>query len=53
MMAVLAVAKNGRNDAKFVFTSFSANTGWPDGWSFCIGLLHGVYVTSATGMIIS
>lgn len=28
-------------------------SGWPAGWSFCVGLLHAAYATSSTGMIIS
>ncbi|KAI9166424.1 amino-acid permease [Paramyrothecium foliicola] len=53
MVSVLAIAKNGRHDAKYVFTHFEASSGWPDGWSFCVGLLHAGYATSSTGMIIS
>lgn len=52
-VSVLAIAKGGRRDAAFVFTHFEANSGWPDGWSFCVGLLHAGYATSSTGMIIS
>ncbi|XEV01468.1 hypothetical protein FSHL1_006755 [Fusarium sambucinum] len=50
---ILIVAKNGRRDPTWVFTHFENNSGWPDGWSFCVGLLHAAYATSATGMIIS
>ncbi|KAJ3536904.1 hypothetical protein NM208_g6526 [Fusarium decemcellulare] len=53
MTTILVLAKNGRRDAKWVFTHFEASSGWPDGWSFCIGLLHAAYATSATGMITS
>ena len=53
MATVLALAKNGRRDAAFVFTHFEANSGWTPGWSFFIGLLHAAYATSSTGMIIS
>jgi hypothetical protein len=53
LIAALVIAKNGRNSASFVFTEFEANTGWTEGWSFCIGLLHAAYATSATGMILS
>ncbi|KAM0415696.1 hypothetical protein ACHAPT_013368 [Fusarium lateritium] len=53
VVCVLAIAKNGRHDAKYVFTHFEASSGWPDGWSFCVGLLHAAYATSSTGMIIS
>ncbi|KAM0546449.1 hypothetical protein ACHAPJ_010916 [Fusarium lateritium] len=53
VVCVLAIAKNGRHDAKYVFTHFEVNSGWPDGWSFCVGLLHAAYATSSTGMIIS
>lgn len=50
---LLALAKNGRNSARYVFTHFESSSGWPDGWSFCVGLLHAGYATSSTGMIIS
>ncbi|KAF2749861.1 amino acid transporter [Sporormia fimetaria CBS 119925] len=54
VVCVLAIAKNGRNDASYVFGEFNPSlSGWPAGWSFCIGLLQGAYVTSSTGMIIS
>ncbi|EJT68606.1 choline transporter [Gaeumannomyces tritici R3-111a-1] len=53
VISVLAIAKNGRHDAAYVFGHFEANSGWPDGWSFCVGLLHAGYATSSTGMIIS
>ncbi|OAQ61247.1 amino acid permease [Pochonia chlamydosporia 170] len=53
LVCVLAIAKNGRHDAKWVFTYFENNSGWPDGWSFMVGLLHAGYATSSTGMIIS
>ncbi|KAM4057355.1 amino acid permease [Hirsutella rhossiliensis] len=53
MVSVLAIAKNGRHDAKYVFTHFETSSGWPDGWSFCVGLLHAGYATSSTGMIVS
>merc|ERR1711988_459292 len=53
MVTILAIAKNGRHDAKYVFGKFENGSGWPDGWSFCVGLLHAAYATSSTGMIIS
>lgn len=53
MVSVLAIAKNGRHDAKYVFTHFETSSGWPNGWSFCVGLLHAGYATSSTGMIVS
>ncbi|KAI0110579.1 amino acid transporter [Hypoxylon sp. NC0597] len=53
MCCVLAIAKEGRHDAKWVFTHFEANSGWTPGWSFVVGLLHAAYATSSTGMIIS
>ncbi|PSN74852.1 amino acid transporter [Corynespora cassiicola Philippines] len=54
VVCVLAIAKNGRHSATYVFTEFDAsNSGWTPGWSFCIGLLHAAYATSSTGMIIS
>jgi hypothetical protein len=49
----LAIADQGRHSASYAFGHFEANSGWIDGWSFCIGLLHAAYATSATGMIIS
>ncbi|KAF2276823.1 amino acid transporter [Westerdykella ornata] len=54
VICTLAIAKNGRNDASYVFGEFNPSlSGWPAGWSFCIGLLQAAYVTSSTGMIIS
>ncbi|KJZ76398.1 hypothetical protein HIM_04127 [Hirsutella minnesotensis 3608] len=53
MISVLAIAKEGRHDAKYVFTHFETSSGWPAGWSFCVGLLHAGYATSSTGMIVS
>ncbi|RYP77392.1 hypothetical protein DL771_001187 [Monosporascus sp. 5C6A] len=53
IITILVVAKEGRRDAAWVFGHFEANSGWPDGWSFMVGLLHAAYATSSTGMIIS
>lgn len=53
IISVLVVAKGGRRSASYVFTHFEASSGWPDGWSFMVGLLHAGYATSSTGMIIS
>lgn len=54
VVCVLAIAKNGRHDAKYVFTEFDPSlSGWVPGWSFMVGLLHAAYATSSTGMIIS
>ena len=53
LLCGLIVAHNGRRTGEFVFSEFQANTGWAEGWSFCIGLLHAAYATSATGMILS
>lgn len=47
------LAKGGRHSGEYVFGHFETQSGWPDGWSFCVGLLHGGYATSSTGMIIS
>lgn len=52
-MTVLAIAKNGRHNAEYVFTTFEPRSGWTAGWSFCVGLLQAAYATSSTGMIIS
>lgn len=50
----LAIAKEGRNSAEYVFSGFEVTSGWnPPGWAFCIGLLHAAYATSATGMVVS
>ncbi|KAK3303907.1 amino acid/polyamine transporter I [Chaetomium strumarium] len=53
LITVLAVAKEGRRSAKFAFGDFEPTSGWPAGWSFCVGLLHAAYATSSTGMVIS
>ncbi|KAI1340839.1 amino acid transporter [Xylariaceae sp. FL0016] len=52
-VCVLAIAKEGRHNANYVFTHFETNSGWTPGWSFMVGLLHAAYATSSTGMIIS
>lgn len=41
MVTLLAMAKTHRS-AKFVFTNFEAQSGWPDGWAFFVGLLQGM-----------
>jgi hypothetical protein len=53
LISVLVIAKDGRHEAKWVFGHFESFSGWPSGWSFCVGLLHAAYATSSTGMIIS
>ncbi|RMZ76694.1 hypothetical protein DV738_g4856, partial [Chaetothyriales sp. CBS 135597] len=53
VVCALAIAKEGRHNASYVFGRFENSSGWPDGWAFFIGLLHGAYATSATGMILS
>ncbi|KAM7199042.1 amino acid permease [Rhypophila sp. PSN 637] len=53
LITVLVVAKEGRHTAAYAFGHFEPTSGWPDGWSFCVGLLHAGYATSSTGMIIS
>ncbi|PVH93353.1 amino acid transporter [Periconia macrospinosa] len=54
VVCVLALAKEGRHNAHYVFTEFDpSNSGWTPGWSFMVGLLHAAYATSSTGMIIS
>jgi len=53
LVTVLAVAKEGRRSADFALGGFEVTSGWPAGWSFCVGLLHAAYATSSTGMIIS
>jgi amino acid transporter len=51
--SILAIAKEGRRSAKYVFTAFEPNSGWVPGWSWVVGVLHAAYATSATGMVIS
>ncbi|RMZ86593.1 hypothetical protein DV736_g6183, partial [Chaetothyriales sp. CBS 134916] len=53
VVCCLAIAREGRHNASYVFGHFENSSGWPDGWAFFIGLLHGAYATSATGMILS
>lgn len=41
MVVLLATAKNGRRSGEFVFAHYDASaSGWPDGWSFFVGLLQ-------------
>ncbi|KAJ5766208.1 Amino acid/polyamine transporter I [Penicillium nucicola] len=53
IVCILVLAKQGRHSADWVFTHFEPLSGWPAGWSFCVGLLQASWATSATGMIIS
>ena len=53
IVTVLVLGKEGRHSAEYVFTHFESSSGWPVGWSFCVGLLHAAYATSSTGMVIS
>ena len=53
LITVLVVAKGGRRSASFALGGFEPTSGWPAGWSFCVGLLHAAYATSSTGMVIS
>ncbi|KAI6782612.1 putative amino-acid permease [Emericellopsis cladophorae] len=53
VISVLVLAKEGRRSANYVFTHWDNSSGWPNGWSFFVGLLHAGYATSSTGMIIS
>ncbi|KAF2466467.1 amino acid transporter [Lindgomyces ingoldianus] len=53
VVCVLAIAKQGRHNGSYVFGEFNPISGWPAGWSFCVGLLQAAYATSSTGMIIS
>lgn len=50
---VLAIAKEGRRSANYVFTAFEPTSGWTPGWSWVVGVLHAAYANSATGMVIS
>ncbi|KAH8705729.1 putative amino acid permease [Talaromyces proteolyticus] len=50
---ILALAKNGRHSADYVFGHFEPMSGWTSGWAFCVGLLQAAYATSSTGMIVS
>lgn len=49
----MAIAKEGRRSANYVFTAFEPNSGWTPGWSWVVGVLHAAYANSATGMVIS
>ncbi|KGO44536.1 Amino acid/polyamine transporter I [Penicillium expansum] len=53
VVCTLVLAKEGRHSADWVFTHFEPLSGWPTGWSFCVGLLQASWATSATGMIVS
>ena len=53
IVTVLVVAAHGRRSAEWAFTGFEPQSGWPDGWSFCIGLLQAAYGLSASGMVTS
>ncbi|KAL4780904.1 amino acid transporter [Aspergillus varians] len=39
-------------DAKYVFSHFDASrSGWPDGWSFCVGMLQATFTLTGYGMV--
>ncbi|KAL2418211.1 Polyamine transporter TPO5 [Exophiala dermatitidis] len=51
LIALLAMCKN-KKSAEFVFTHFdSSQSGWPSGWSFCIGLLQATFTLTGYGMV--
>ncbi|EEH17962.2 hypothetical protein PABG_00525 [Paracoccidioides brasiliensis Pb03] len=51
MVTLLSMAKH-KNPASFVFGHFDASTsGWPDGWSFFLGLLQAAYTLTGYGMV--
>jgi amino acid permease (GABA permease) len=51
LITLLATAREKRS-AKFVFTHYDASaSGWPDAWSFFVGLLQASYVLTGYGMV--
>lgn len=40
VISVVLLATSEKTDAKFVFTNFGNETGWPDGMSWILGLLQ-------------
>ncbi|UJR32618.1 hypothetical protein I4U23_020078 [Adineta vaga] len=52
LITVLAMAKGGRRNARYVFTEFDATrAGWPPGWAFFVGLLQSAYTLTGYGMV--
>ncbi|RDA88142.1 hypothetical protein CP532_6838 [Ophiocordyceps camponoti-leonardi (nom. inval.)] len=51
LVTLLATARH-RHDAAFVFTHYDASaSGWPEAWSFFIGLLQPAYTLTGYGMV--
>ncbi|KAL2210052.1 polyamine transporter TPO5, partial [Sarocladium strictum] len=51
LVTLLATAREKRS-AEFVFTHYDASaSGWPDAWSFFVGLLQASYVLTGYGMV--
>ncbi|KAH6695360.1 amino acid/polyamine transporter I [Plectosphaerella plurivora] len=52
LVTLLATARDGRRSAEFVFTHYDASaSGWPEAWSFFVGLLQASYVLTGYGMV--
>ncbi|EPQ30757.1 uncharacterized protein PFL1_01658 [Pseudozyma flocculosa PF-1] len=53
LVTLLAMAKDGRRDAGFVFGGWENSSGWPDGWAFFVGLLQAAYTLTGYGTVAS
>ncbi|KAL1411975.1 hypothetical protein Q8F55_002969 [Vanrija albida] len=52
IIIVTLLAKSDHyHSGKFVFSEFANNSGWPDGWSFFVGLLSAAYVLTGYGTV--
>lgn len=54
ILIVLLVMSPSKRSGEFVFAHYDASaSGWPDGWSFFVGLLQPAYVLTGYGMVAS
>ncbi|KAI9897335.1 hypothetical protein N3K66_007191 [Trichothecium roseum] len=54
ILVTLLTTADERRSGEFVFSHYDASaSGWPDGWSFFVGLLQAAYVLTGYGMVAS
>ncbi|KAF7551722.1 hypothetical protein G7046_g7626 [Stylonectria norvegica] len=52
IVTVLVMAPT-RRSGEFVFSHYEVSSGWPEGWSFFVGLLQAAYTLTGYGMVAS
>ncbi|KEY66074.1 hypothetical protein S7711_08892 [Stachybotrys chartarum IBT 7711] len=51
IIVTLLVMADEYRSAEFVFTHYEPTSGWPEGWSFFVGLLQAAYTLTGYGMV--